>query len=44
MWNGLPINQYFEEYNRFKKDARILCVFFGVVILAVGLLIGLTFL
>jgi len=44
MWNGLPINQYFEEYNRFKKDAFILCVFFGVVIIGVGLILSLTLL
>lgn len=44
MWNGLPINQYFEEYNRFKKDAYILCLFCGVVILGVGLILSLTLL
>jgi len=44
MWNGLPINKYFEEYNRFKKDAFILCVFCGVVIIGVVLILSLTLL
>lgn len=44
MWNGLPIQQYFEEYNRFKKDAYTICFFVGVVILGVGILLSLTLL
>ncbi len=42
MWNGLPINQYFEEYNRFKKDAFMVCLFCGIVIVGVTILLGLT--
>ncbi len=44
MWNGLPIHQYFEEYNRFKRDAYHICLFSGLVILGVGLILVLTFL